>query len=165
MKMGQNKNAAIGFGIIIVIIVIVAGAVLAVTNTGETESAEQDSSTDTQELNYMEKFEVKEKEVLDLIKGYKGKDNSGLTMVEVIAMSMLVTYPGEKILDNPSTVLGWSALPVSGNPDTDTSWDAEFYLETYRETTSFEWAVDMETKTIYAKNENGKDVLDVLDDS
>lgn len=162
--MGQNKNAAIGFGIIIVIIAIIVGVVLAVTNTGETKSGEQDKAAETQELSYMERFEIKEKEVLDLIKDYRGKDNSGLTMTEVIAMSMLVAYPGEDIIKNPSTVLGWSALPVNGNPDADTRWDAEFYLETYRETTSFEWTVDMETKTIYPKNENGKEILDLLND-
>lgn len=116
------------------------------------------------ESSFMERFDEKEKEVLDLIKDYKGKDDSGLTLVEVVAMSVLVAYPGEDILKNQSTDLGWSALPVTGNPDTDTSWDAEFYLETYRETTSFEWTVDMETKTIYAKNENGKDILDMLND-
>jgi len=163
-NMGTNKNAAIGFGIIIAIIVIIVGVVLAVTNTGETKSGEQDRSADTQELSYMERFAEKEKEVLDLVKDYNGKDGSGLTLAEVIAMSILTSYPGEEILDNPSTDLGWSALPIEGNPDTDKSWDAKFYLETYRETTSFEWTVDMETKTIYAKNENGKVILDMLND-
>lgn len=161
--MGKNKDAAIGFGVIIVIIVIVIGVVIWAMGPSETKPAEQDR-TDTQELSYMERFEIKEKEVLDLIKDYRGKDNSGLTVTEVIAMSMLVAYPGEDIIKNPSTVLGWSALPVNGNPDADTSWDAEFYLETYREATSFEWTVDMETKTIYPKNENGKEILDLLED-
>jgi hypothetical protein len=162
--MGQNKNAAIGFGVLAVIIAIIVGVVLVVTNTGETKSAEQDKTAETQELSYMERFEIKEKEVLDLVKDYKGKGNSDMTLGEAIAMAVLVAYPNEKILDNPSTEFGWSALPVDGNPDKDKSWNAKFYLKTYKEDTSFEWIVDMEAKTIYPKNENGKSILDLLED-
>jgi hypothetical protein len=77
-------------------------------------------------------------------------------------MSVLVAYPNEKILDNPSTEFGWFAVPESVL-EMDKRWDATFHLKTYRETVSYEWTVDMETKTIYPKNENGKGILDMLE--
>lgn len=186
MEMGTNKDVAVGFGVLAVIIVIIVGVVLAVINTGETKtendakeiakdvldkgtgetkSVEQNKPIETQkELSYIDRFMEKENKVLDLAKDYKGKDNSGLTMAEVIAMSILIEYPGEDILKNPSTELGWSALPISGDPDTDKSWDVKFYLNTYKESVSYEWTVDMETNSMYAKNVNGKVILDMLND-
>lgn len=162
-KMGENKDLAIGLSAVIVIIVIIVGVVIWAIGPGETKSVEQNKSTETQkDSSYMDRFMEKENRVLDLAKDYKGKGNSGLTLTEAIAMSVLAAYPGEDILNNPSTGLEWSALPTSGNPDTDKSWDVKFYLKTYRGTVNYEWTVDLETNSMYAKNENGKNILDTL---
>ncbi len=147
-KMGNTKNAIIGFGVLVVIIAAILGIMSAVYDS---EDQEKSTSLHTPQ------------EVENLVKDYKGKDNSGQTLSEIITMLVITAYPGEDILENPSTDWGFSAMPMSGDPDIDRRWDAEFYLKTYRENTRFEWSVDMETKSIYAKNELGKSVLDALD--
>lgn len=148
--MGKLVNAFAGIVAVLFVVIIIGAFVWAFWPKPELE---QSTTSDMHTYD----------EVVDLVKNYRGKDNSGQKLSEIIAMSILVAYPDEEILKNPSTDYGFSALPMDGDPDIDRRWDAKFYLKTYRESVSYEWAVDMDTKEIYAKNENGKDVLDVLD--
>ena len=159
--MGQNKDAAIGFGIIIVIIVIIVGVVVWAIGPGETKSVEQDKSTETQkEPIHKEKKngDYTDDEVKEFIMNYKGKDNSGESLGWTLASIISVAYPDENIMKNPST-------SGSLTPDLNYNgyWDVYFDLTTYRESMSWQWTVDMETKSVYAKNESGKDILDIID--
>lgn len=162
--MGKNKDAVIGFMIVMVIIAIIAGVVYLIFSPKETKT---ESESDTAEEIATEQSALSNyhsyDEVMDFVKNYQGKDNSGQKLTEIIVMIIIAAYPGEKILDNPSTNYGFDATPIEDYTDIGRHWNARFYIETYRESTTFEWAVDMKTKEIYPSNQNGKDVLAVLD--
>jgi len=104
-----------------------------------------------------------EKEVLEFIQNYKGEDNAGPTFNEVFDGLLAVAYPGENIIDNPSTTGYFIASPDISREISDRYWKVEFELQTYREKVHYEWIVDTETSSVYAANERSKDILTILD--
>jgi hypothetical protein len=156
--MGQNKDAAIGFGVIIAIIAIIVGVVLAVTGSGESKIDESKTGDKSSSIQEKKNGDYTDEEVKEFIMSYKGKDNSGDSLGLTLAQMISIAYPDEDIMQSPST-------SGSFTPDLnyDGYWDVYFDLTTYRESVSFQWTVDMETKSVYAKNENGKNILDGLD--
>ena len=94
IKMGKNKDAAIGFGVIAVIIAIIVGGVIAIlpeeseTTQNEVEKNEPVSLQEKPIQSEIEpsketKLDTEEK-VLEFIKNYKGKDYSWLTLDETL---------------------------------------------------------------------------------
>lgn len=117
----------------------------------EREKTEQEKKLDTEE------------EVLEFIQNYKGKDNTGLTLDETLGTLMNVLYPGEDILSSPSTTGYYVASRDYDKEISDRYWKVEVKIQTYRETTYFEWIIDTETNLVYPGDELSKSVLDILD--
>lgn len=164
--MGQNSDLAVGLGAAIAIVIIIAVVVIWATSPSETESTGENESVNIQKESATQQTNAKmdtEVEVLEFIKNYKGKDNSGQNLMEILSMLIVTAYPDEKILENPSTSGGFSVLPASDNYSGVGNWNVEFSLKTYRESVSFKWVVDSETDSVYARNDAGKSILDGLD--
>ena len=125
------------------------------------EGAANDCITDLQD-----KYEIKldtEEEVLEFIQNYRGKDNVGLTLDELLITLMNAAYPGEDILSSPSTTGYYIASQDYDKEISDRYWKVEIMIETYRETVYFEWVVDTETNLVYPGDDESKSVLDILD--
>jgi hypothetical protein len=156
--MGGMRNATVNLGIIAVIFVVIVVIVAIVIDLDEKPATQNESSKQVGN----QKMQTN-KQVIEFIQNYKGKDNSGKTLLEVMSMIIATAYPNEKILENPSTTVGFYALPIPDEAEGIRNWSVEFSLETYRESTSFEWIVDTETNSVYAKSANSADILNVLD--
>lgn len=117
----------------------------------EIKKAEQEKKLNTEE------------EVLKFIQNYKGKDNAGLTLDETLGTLMNAAYPGEDILSSPSTTGYYIASRDYEKEISDRYWKVEVKIQTYRETSYFEWIVDTETNSVHPGDEGGKSVLDILD--
>jgi len=117
-------------------------------------------------LEIIENVELKmntEEEILEFVKNYKGKDNTGLTLFDTLAKLINVAYPGEDILSSPTTTGYFIASHDYDKEISDRYWKVEMKMQTYKETAYFEWVVDTDTNLIYPVDERSKSVLDMVD--
>ena len=104
-----------------------------------------------------------EEKVLEFIQNYKGTDNAGPTLARTFEMISVVSYPDEDIFRSPSTTVSLFATPDYGQEVINKYWNVELEIQTYRETSYFKWVVDTETNLVYPGNDEGKEILDILD--
>ena len=105
-----------------------------------------------------------ETEILEFVWNYKGEDNSGPTLGEILAVVIASKYPGEDILENPSTTKYYFATPdYSKGTTSDRYWTVELELQTYDDKVYFKWFVDAETNSVQAGNGMAKSILNILD--
>ena len=105
-----------------------------------------------------------ETEILEFVWNYKGKDNSGPTLGKTLAVILAVKYPGEDILENPSTTKYYFATPdYSKGTTSDRYWTVELELQTYDDKVYFKWFVDAETNSVQAGNRMAESILNILD--
>ena len=170
--MGKNKDAAVGFIGIGIIIVVIVGAVMILFPSEPEKEPDFEKIREQQWIEHDKEFEARqqaeskldtEEEVLEFIKNYKGKDNAGLTLDEILGTLMNASYPDEDILSSPSTTGYFIASRDHDKEISDRYWKVEVMIETYRETVYFEWIVDTEINSVYPGDEESKSVLDILD--
>ncbi len=99
-----------------------------------------------------------EQQVIDVLMGYNGPNESGLTVMDAISMKISEEYPDEKIYDNKKTNV---SLTVS-------SIDSEEYqvvlnFESHKEDFHYDWNVDMNSGEITSNNQESKYIIDLVD--
>jgi len=99
-----------------------------------------------------------EQQVIDILMGYNGPNESGLTVMDAISMKISEEYPDEKIYDNKKTNV---SLTVS-------SIDSEEYqvvlnFESHKEDFHYDWNVDMTSGKITSNNQESKYIIDLVD--
>jgi len=99
-----------------------------------------------------------EQQVVDVLMGYNGPNESGLTVMDAISNKISEEYPDERIFDNKKTIVG---LIVS-------SIDSEKYqvvlnFESHKGEMNYDWGVDMNSKEIISNNQESKHIIDVVD--
>ncbi len=119
---------------------------------------EQNTKESTQKI----KLDNEEK-VLEFIQNYKGTDNAGPTLARTFEMISVISYPGENILVSPSTTVSLFAHKDWDKTDYNRYWKVELEIKTYRETAYYEWVIDNETNLVYPGNDEGKEIMDLLD--
>lgn len=145
--------------------ILLIGVVISAIWTAVFVSAMNDNSDDSEDA-LQDSTPTKldsEKEILEFIQNYKGKDNSGPAFNEVFDGLLVIAYPGENITENPSTTGYFIASPDVSREISNRYWKVEFELQTYRERVHYEWIVDTETNSVYAANERANDILTILD--
>ena len=103
-------------------------------------------------------FTSEEQQVVDVLMGYNGPNESGLTVMDAISNKISEEYPDERIFDNKKTIV---ELTVS-------SIDSEKYqvvlnFESHKGEMSYDWNVDMNSGEITSNNQESKHVIDVVD--
>jgi len=99
-----------------------------------------------------------EQQVIDILMGYNGPNESGLTVMDAISMKISEEYPDEKIYDNKKTNV---SLTVS-------SIDSEEYqvvlnFESHKEEMNYNWNVNMDSGKITSNNQESKYIIDLVD--
>ena len=100
----------------------------------------------------------KEQQVVDILMGYNGPNESGLTVMDAISNKISDKYPDEKIFDNKKTIV---ELTVS-------SIDSEKYqvilnFESHKGELNYNWNVDISSEEITSNNPESKHIIDVVD--
>jgi hypothetical protein len=136
-----KKRAPIYLGIIGLFILFVVPDLM----KGDLESSFPELSSD-------------EQQVVDILMGYDGPNESGLTVMDAISMKISEEYPDEKIYDNKKTNV---ELTVS-------SVDSEKYqvvldFESHKEDFHYDWNVDMSSGKITSNNQESKYIIDLVD--
>jgi len=99
-----------------------------------------------------------EQQVVDVLMGYNGPNESGLTVMEAISNKISEEYPDEKIFDNKKTKV---ELTVS-------SIDSEKYqivlnFKAHKGEMNYDWNVNITTGEITSNNPESKYIIDIVD--
>ena len=99
-----------------------------------------------------------EQQVVDILMGYNGPNESGLTVMEAISNKIAEEYPDEKIFDNKKTTVG---LTVS-NIDSE-KYQVVFNFESHKGEMNYDWNVDISSREIVSNNSESKYIIDLVD--
>jgi hypothetical protein len=99
-----------------------------------------------------------EQQVLDVLMGYNGPNESGLTVMEAISDKIAEEYPDEKIFDSKKTTVD---LTVS-NIDSE-KYQVILNFESHKGEINYDWNVDTSSGEIVSNNSESKYIIDRVD--
>jgi len=99
-----------------------------------------------------------EQQVMDILMGYDGPNDSGLTVMDAISMKISEEYPDERIFDNKKTII---ELTVS-NIDLG-EYQIILNFESHKGEMNYDWNVDISSEKIISNNQESKHIIDVVD--
>jgi len=99
-----------------------------------------------------------EQQVMDILMGYDGPNDSGLTVMDAISMKISEEYPDERIFDNKKTKV---ELTVS-NIDSE-EYQVVLNFESHKGEMNYNWNVDMGSGKITSNNQESKYIIDLVD--
>jgi len=99
-----------------------------------------------------------EQQVVDVLMGYNGPNESGLTVMDAISMKISEEYPDERIFDNKKTKV---ELAVS-NIDSE-EYQVILNFESHKGEMNYNWNVDMGSGKITSNNQESKYIIDLVD--
>ncbi len=99
-----------------------------------------------------------EQQVVDILMGYNGPNESGLSVMDAISMKISEEYPNEKIYDNKKTKI---ELTVS-NIDSE-EYQVVLNFESHKGEMNYNWNVDMGSGKITSNNQESKYIIDLVD--
>ncbi len=99
-----------------------------------------------------------EQQVVDVLMGYNGPNESGLTVMDAISMKISEEYPDERIFDNKKTKV---ELTVS-NIDSE-EYQVILNFESHKGEMNYNWNVDMDSGKITSNNQESKYIIDLVD--
>ena len=99
-----------------------------------------------------------EQQVVDVLMGYNGPNESGLTVMNAISMKISEEYPDERIFDHKKTII---ELTVS-NIDSE-EYQVVLNFESHKGEMNYNWNVDMGSGKITSNNQESKYIIDLVD--
>jgi len=99
-----------------------------------------------------------EQQVVDILMGYNGPNESGLTVMDAISMKISEKYPDEKIYDNKKTNVELIVLSVGSE-----EYQVVLNFESHKGEMSYDWNVDMTSGKITSNNKESKYIIDLVD--
>lgn len=103
----------------------------------------------------------------NIVKDYKGSDNSGYNLFDTIITQIENAYPNEKILKHNDTLLEIIVLNScyrDGIPECDDGlYSVQLSFETYDNDIDYVWAVDIETGDFTSMTHAAKKMMDIVD--
>ncbi len=111
--------------------------------------------------------EVNQKIALDIIKSYRGTDDDGYTLFELIIESTENQYPTVKIMKHSDTILEFNVKNVSLDyidKIPSTGWyEVKLTFETFDDLREYIWNVNIETEKIIPVNDGARKTMNVVD--
>lgn len=99
-----------------------------------------------------------EQQVVDILMGYNGPNESGLTVMEAISNKISEEYPDEKIYDNKKTIVGLTVSSIESE-----KYQVILNFESHKGEMNYDWSVDMNSGEITSNNPASKHIIDVVD--
>ena len=146
-KKGFGVGAKIGLGLGVILFIIIAiGAAGSVSHISTNTDTSDSTSLDQQAIGFVQK--------------YKGPNNNGDSVSQILTLIVDLTYPNENILDNPSTEHGWTSTKVANQNGN--VWEVDFDMKTYRENVRIVWYANLDTLTVSPGDTTAKNILDIV---
>ena len=98
----------------------------------------------------------------NIIKSYKGSDNSGYNLFDTIITQIENAYPNEKILKHNDTMLEVSVLDMREQKGA-AFYEVHFTFQTYNTIEEYIWNVNIETEEIVPICDGARKMLNIVD--
>ena len=115
------------------------------------------------EKKLVENLESDEQNIAwNIVKSYRGSDDSGNNLFDAIITQRENAYPTEKILKHNDTMLEVSVLDMQEQKGA-SFYDVHFTFQTYNAVQEYIWNVNIETEEIIPLNDGAKKMMDIVD--
>ena len=98
-----------------------------------------------------------DQQVVDIVMGYNGPNNDGLTVLEAISNKIAEEYPNEKIYDHKKTTVNLTVTNIDAQ-----KYQVLFDFESHKGQINYDWNVDVNTGEITSNNSASKHIIDVV---
>ncbi|MFQ5782384.1 MAG: hypothetical protein ACE5GR_04950 [Nitrosopumilus sp.] len=99
-----------------------------------------------------------DQQVVDILMGYNGPDEEGLTVMEAISDKIKDEYPDERIYDNKKTIVDLTVSNIDSQ-----NYQIIFNFESQKGQINYDWNVDVNSGKITANNPESKHIIDLVD--
>jgi len=99
-----------------------------------------------------------ERQVVDILMGYNGPNESGLTVMDAISMKISEEYPDEKIYDNKKTIVELTVSSIGSE-----EYQVVLNFESHKGEMNYNWNVDISSGKITSNNQESKYIIDLVD--
>ena len=115
------------------------------------------------EKKLIENLESDEHDIAwNIIKSYRGPDDSGYNLFDAIITQRENAYPTEKILKHNDTMLEVSVLDMQEQKGA-SFYEVHFTFQTYNAVQEYIWNVNIETEEIIPLNDGAKKMMDIVE--
>jgi len=98
----------------------------------------------------------------NIVKSYRGSDDSGNNLFDAIITQRENAYPTEKILKHNDTMLEVSVLDMQEQKGA-SFYEVHFTFQTYNAVQEYIWNVNIETEKIIPLNDRAKKMMDIVE--
>ena len=98
----------------------------------------------------------------NIIKSYKGSDESGYNLFDTIITQTENAYPNEKILKHNDTILEISVQDIQEQKGVG-FYEVNFTFQTYDDVRKYIWNVNIETEEIIPINDGARKMIDIVE--
>ena len=97
-----------------------------------------------------------------IIKSYKGADNDGSNLFDIIIIQIENAYPTEKIFEHRDTILEISVLNIEEKNGVG-FYEVHFTFQTYNAVQEYIWNVNIDTEEIIPLNDAARKMLNIVE--
>ena len=115
------------------------------------------------EKKLVENLESDEQNIAwNIVKSYRGPDDSGYNLFETIIVQIENAYPSEKILKHNDTMLEVSVLDMREQKGA-AFYEVHFTFQTYNAMQKHIWNVNIETEEIIPLNDGARKMMNIVE--
>ena len=111
----------------------------------------------TLEKNFPE-LSDENQQVVDILMGYDGPNNDGLTVLEALKNKINEEYPNEKIFDHKKTTIDLTITNVDSK-----EYQMNFNFKSHKGEMDYDWNVNVDSEKITPNNSEAKYIIDLVD--
>ena len=97
-----------------------------------------------------------------IIKSYKGTDNKGSNLFDIIIIQIENAYPTEKIFEHRDTVLEITVVNTE-SMSKDRFYEVYFTFQSYNDSREYIWKVNILTEEIFPLNDGARKMINIVD--
>ena len=115
------------------------------------------------EKKLVENLESDEQNIAwNIVKSYRGPDDSGYNLFDTIITQIENAYPNEKILKHNDTMLEVSVLDMQEQKGA-AFYEVHFTFQTYNAMQEYIWNVNIETEEIIPLNDGARKMMNIVE--
>ena len=115
------------------------------------------------EKKLVENLESDEQNIAwNIVKSYRGPDDSGYNLFDTIIVQIENAYPNEKILKHNDTMLEVSVLDIREQKGA-AFYEVHFTFQTYNAMQEYIWNVNIETEEIIPLNDGARKMMNIVE--
>ena len=97
-----------------------------------------------------------------IIKSYKGADNEGSNLFDIIIIQIENAYPTEKIFEHRDTIIEISVLNIEKENGVG-FYEVHFTFQAYNDFREYVWNVNIVTDEVFPVNDGARKMLNIVD--